>query len=260
MDSVPKKLYHIHGYDSRTTLEHYFSNKEDMIFADDSLKFPMMNLHYVFSRGYIHGKLLMDFSKGSYIHHLYSASNIFKDIILMKFNEKSAMEVHRWLGDRTGAFDWTHTKIAVAELEGKSDQSHTIELNLKASIRQIVMCSLEKENLTDPLVLPLSDCIISVWLLDLISIDQDDYMKNLKKISNLLKIGGHLILIGALNMTYLTVGAELFHVFKYDESFVKSALSKLGFVIDYCAVQKRKNASDLTDYTHVIFVAAQKMV
>nr|DBA16577.1 TPA: hypothetical protein GDO54_003956 [Pyxicephalus adspersus] len=245
-------------FDSRRNLEHYFSDKEDMVFGEDSLKFPMMNLQYVFSRGFIRGDLLIDLSYSSFIHHLYSASKVFKDIIVMKVTEKCAMEVRRWLGDRTGAFNWTHTTTAIEELEGKSDQIKDKEQNLKTSIRQIVMCSLEKENLTDPLVLPLADCIISAWLLEFISKDQDEYMRNLEKISNLLKIGGHLIIIGALNTTFVLVGAEQFHVFKYDESFVKSALQKSGFNIDYCAVQRRKNVSDLVDYTHFIFITAQK--
>nr|DBA16575.1 TPA: hypothetical protein GDO54_003954 [Pyxicephalus adspersus] len=119
MDSMPKKFYHIHDFDSRRNLEHYFSDKEDMVFGEDSLKFPMMNLQYVFSRGFIRGDLLIDLSYGSIIHHLYSASKVFKDIILMKFTEKCAMEVRRWLGDRTGAFNWTHTTTAIEELEGK---------------------------------------------------------------------------------------------------------------------------------------------
>ncbi|XP_072281434.1 nicotinamide N-methyltransferase-like [Pyxicephalus adspersus] len=257
MDSMPKKFYPIHEFDARRGFDQYFSDEQKLNFIDDSLKFPMMNLHYVFSKGYIHGNLLLDFSKGFYIHHLYSASMIFKDIILMKFNKTCAMEACKWLSDSTGAFDWIHTKTAIAELEEKSVQKPDKELNLKASIKQIVMCSLEKENLTDPLVLPLSDCIISVWLLDIISKDQEEYMRNLEKISNLLNIGGHLIIIGALNMTYFTAG-ECFFACKYDESFVRSALRKFGFVIDYCVVQKRRNVSDLSDYTHVIFITAQK--
>ncbi|XP_018430255.1 PREDICTED: nicotinamide N-methyltransferase-like [Nanorana parkeri] len=258
MDSIPKKLYHIHRFDSRSGLELYLSGKEDMVFGEDFLKFPMMNLHYVFSRGFICGNLLIDFSIGAFIHHLYSASNIFQDMIIMKFNEKCSMEVRRWHGDRTGAFSWTHTKTSVEELEGKSDETQDKELNLKASIKHIVTCNLEEENLAHPLVLPLADCVISAVLLDVISKDEEDYMRNLEKASNLLKIGGHLILFGLLNTTYMTAGADRFHMMKYDESFVRSALSKLGFVIDYCAVQRRRNVSDLVDYSHVIFIAAHK--
>ncbi|XP_018430248.1 PREDICTED: nicotinamide N-methyltransferase-like [Nanorana parkeri] len=258
MDSAQKKFYHIHGLDSRSFLDFYFSDKEDMVFGEDTLKFPMMNLHYVFSTGFIRGNLLIALSHGPFIHHLYSASNIFKDIILLMFSEKCSMELRRWLGDRTGAFDWTHTKTAVEELEGKSDQTQDKELNLKASIKHIVTCNLEEENLAHPMVLPLADCVISGGLLDVVSKDEEDYMRNLEKNSNLLKIGGHLILIGVTNATYMTVGADRIHCLKYDESFVRSALSKLGFVIDYCAVQRKRNVSDLADYSHVYFIAAHK--
>ncbi|XP_018430594.1 PREDICTED: nicotinamide N-methyltransferase-like [Nanorana parkeri] len=259
MDSIPKKLYHIHRFNSRSHLEFYLSGKEDMVFGEDSLKFPMMNLHYVFSRGFICGNLLIDLTMGSVIHHLYSASNIFQDIIIMKFSEKCSMARRSsWQGDRAGAFSWNHTKTSVEELEGKSDQIQDKELNLKASIKHIVTCNLEEENLTHPLVLPLADCVISEGLLDVISKDEEDYMRNLEKVSNLLKIGGHLILFGLLNTTYITAGADRFHMMKYNESFVRSALSRLGFVIDYCAAQRRRNVSDLIDYSHIIFITAHK--
>ncbi|XP_018430593.1 PREDICTED: uncharacterized protein LOC108803256 [Nanorana parkeri] len=190
MDSTQNKFYHIHGLDSRSLLDFYFSDKEDMVFGEDTLRFPMMNLHCVFSRGI--------------------------------------------------------------------DQTQDKELNLKASIKHIVTCNLEEENLAHPLVLPLADCVISAALLDVVSKDEEDYMRNLEKVSNLLRIGGHLILIGLLNTTYMTAGADRFHMMKYDESFVRSALSKLGFVIDYCAVQRRRNVSDLVDYSHIYFITAHK--
>ncbi|PIO15415.1 hypothetical protein AB205_0136470 [Aquarana catesbeiana] len=118
MDSTTHKLYHVHGMDSRSHLDLYFSNKEDMVFAEDSLKFPMAMLHYQLSTGRVEGTFLIDISIGSFIHHLYSISKFFKKIVLLKFQEKCIMEMNRWLHDRTGAYDWSHTSSAAAELEG----------------------------------------------------------------------------------------------------------------------------------------------
>ncbi|KAM5163667.1 indolethylamine N-methyltransferase-like [Mantella aurantiaca] len=258
MDSKSHKFYHIHGMDSRDLSDVYFSGKEDMIFRDDSLIFPMMNLHYQFSSGRVAGKTLIDISPGSFIHHLYSASNSFQDIIILKSNEKCIMELSRWLHDRTGAYDWTHTSAAAADLEGNRDQHLEKESRLKSSIKQILKCDFEEENITSPVELPLADCVISGWKLDVISKNEDEYMRNLEKILELLKPGRHLLLISSLDTTYITVGGERFHVFTHDESFVKKALSKLGLVIDYCAVQRRRNVSDLIDYKAVMFTVAIK--
>ncbi|KAM5163579.1 indolethylamine N-methyltransferase-like [Mantella aurantiaca] len=258
MDSKSYKLYHIHGMDSRDHSDLYYSDKEDMVFGDDSLKFPMMNLHYQFNSGRVTGKTLIDISVGSFIHHLYSASNSFQEIVVLKSIEKCIMELSRWLHDRTGAYDWTHTSAAAAELEGNRDQLEEKESRLKSSIKQILKCDFEEENITSPVELPLADCVLCIWILDVICKNEDEYMRNLEKILKLLKPGGKLLLFALLDGTYFTAGGELLHMFTHDDAFVKKALSKLGLVIDYCAVQRRRNVSDLIDYKAVMFTVANK--
>ncbi|XP_040182232.1 indolethylamine N-methyltransferase-like [Rana temporaria] len=258
MDSTSPKLYHQHGMDPRSHLDLYFSKKEGMLFAKDTLKFPMACLHYLLSTGRIKGTFLIDISLGSFIHHLFSASNFFKKIVLLKFQERCIMELNRWLHDRTGAYDWSHTSSVAAELEGTRDQLQEKEMRLRSSIMQILKCDFEQENITSPVLLPLADCIISALILEKISKNEDEYMKNLEKIIKLLKPGGQLIHTGSLDATYWTAGTERFHSFKYNEEFVKNAFGKVGLVIDYCAVQRRSNVSDLTDYKAVIFIVGRK--
>ncbi|KAM5163623.1 indolethylamine N-methyltransferase-like isoform 4-T4 [Mantella aurantiaca] len=258
MDSTTYKFYHVHGMDSRDHSDLYCSGKEDMVFRDDILIFPMANLHYQFSSGRVAGNTLIDISFGSFIHHLYSASNSFKNIVVLKSNEKCIMELSRWLHDRTGAYDWTHTSATAAELEGNRDQHQEKESRLKSSIKQILKCDFEEENITSPVELPLADCVICVWILNTISKNEDEYMRNLEKIIKLLKPGGHLFLISVIDSTYYIVGGERLHAFTHDEDFVKIALSKLGLVIDYCAVQRRCNVSDLTDYKALMFTVTHK--
>ncbi|KAM5163618.1 indolethylamine N-methyltransferase-like isoform 1-T1 [Mantella aurantiaca] len=258
MDYTTHKFCHIHGMDSRDFSDLYCSGKEDMIFGEDTLIFPMKNLHYQFSSGRVKGKFLIDVSNGSFIHHLYSASKCFQKIVVLKSSEKCIMELSRWLHDRTGAYDWTHTSAAAAELEGNRDQHQEKESRLKTSIKQILKCDFEKENITSPVVLPLADCVLCVWILNAISKNEDEYMRNLEKTLKLLKPGGYLLLISSTDATYFNVGGEWFHIFIHDEDFVKNALSKLGLVIDYCAVQRRHNFSDLVDYKAVMFIVAIK--
>ncbi|KAM5164225.1 indolethylamine N-methyltransferase-like [Mantella aurantiaca] len=259
MDSTSHKFYHIHGMDSRDYSDLYCSDKTGKLFREDTLIFPMMNLHYQFSSGRVAGNTLIDISMGSFIYHLYSASSSFQEMILLKTNEKCIMELSRWLHDRTGAYDWTHASANAAELEGNRDQHPEKESRLKSSIKQILKCDFEEENITSPVELPLADCVINVWMLETISKNEDEYMRNLQKILKLLKPGGKLLLFSVLDATYFTAGGKRFHVFKDDEAFVKKALSKLGLVIDYCAVQRRRNISDLAIYTAVMFTVAHKV-
>ncbi|XP_063798042.1 indolethylamine N-methyltransferase-like [Pseudophryne corroboree] len=257
MDSSSHKFYPEHGFDSREHLETYFSNKPDMAFGDDTMKFPMECLHRAFNEGHIKGDLMIDISHGSLVPALYTASRFFKEILVLKCSEQCIMELSKWIDKRTGAFDWSHIFPSVKGTEGNSDQCQDSEL-LKMAITKIMKCNIDKENLTDPEVLPPADCVISGCMLDVISKDQDDYIINFRKFVKLLKPEGYLILFGALNTTYMMIGQDKVHVFKYDENFVKKVLADEGFIIDHCAVQKRTSVSDLTDYGAIIFILAHR--
>ncbi|XP_068099828.1 indolethylamine N-methyltransferase-like [Hyperolius riggenbachi] len=259
MECEAKKFYHKHDeFACRALLETYYSNKQDMEFADDALIFPMMKFHYIFSSGFVKGNVLMDLSMGSVIHHLYSACDVFKEIYILKLNEKCKMETSRWKDSHNGAYDWTHASAHASQLEGKSAQAQDKDQQLKAAIRHIIPCNFDNENITHPEELPLADCVTSITILEAISEDEDGLMRNLEKMSKLLRPGGHLVLMVALNASYFVAGGEKVHLLTVDESLIKNALSKLGFVVDYCAEQKRRNKSTLADHTAIMFITACK--
>ncbi|XP_056398327.1 nicotinamide N-methyltransferase-like [Hyla sarda] len=258
MDSGSRKIYHVHGFDSRQLLEHYFSGNTENGFLEDSLLFPIENLTKIFTDGHIKGDVLIDLSTGSFVHHLHAACEFFKHIIVLKVQDRCILELKRWLDTRTGAFDWGHATKLHVEIEGSSEQLEDKEGKVRSAVQHVMKCDLEKENMTDPIVLPPADCIISAWLLDDISKNKDDFIRYLRKISGLLKPQGHLIFIGSLDMTYFTVGKDKLHVLTYDEDFVRKALVGEGFAIDYCKIKKRTAVSDLTDHKALIFIAAHK--
>ncbi|KAG8546770.1 hypothetical protein GDO81_029853 [Engystomops pustulosus] len=258
MDSCDHKLYHVHGFDSRKLLEDYLSDKPDMVFGDDSLVFPIRNLLKTFKLGHIKGDILLDFSIGSIIHHLYAACEFFNHMIVLKVQDRCMLELKRWVDTRTGAFHWGHAAQLHVDIEGNSDQSQDKDVKVRSALQHVVKCDFEKENITEPIDLPPADCIISAWLLDVISKDQDDYVRYLRKFSKLLKPGGHLLYIGMLEATYIIVGKDKMHVFTYDEDIARKALVGEGFVIDRCEVKERTNVSDLIDYKATIFIAAHK--
>ncbi|XP_068099308.1 indolethylamine N-methyltransferase-like [Hyperolius riggenbachi] len=253
MDCSSYKLYHEHEPDSRTMLETYYSGDHDMTFKDDALMGPTEKLHNTLSMGHMTGEILIDISSGPLVHHLYSACEFFREIILMRTNEKCIMEIMKWHDDRTGAFSWGHVAAHVTNLEGRSDECEAKEMKLKSAITHVVKFDTEKESLTELIGVPQADCIFSYGFLDLVCKDQEDYKRNLRKILNLLKPGGHLILHGALNASYYTVGEHKFHALSYDETFASNALLAEGMTILQCEVTPRKSESHLTDYDGVLF-------
>ncbi|XP_075185247.1 indolethylamine N-methyltransferase-like [Anomaloglossus baeobatrachus] len=258
MDPCPSKFYPEHGFDSRKGLEQYVLDESEMNLGVDLLEFPIKNLTKTFTEGNIKGDVLIDFSVGPIVYHLYAACDFFKHIIILKIRDRCIMELKRWVDSRTGAFDWCRTAKFHVDVEGKSEHFQDIEEKVRSAAQHIVKCDLAKENIIEPMVLPPADCVLTVGLLGMISKDQDEYVSNLGKISRLLKPGGHIILCGVLGTTYYKIGKDKLHVMSYDEDFIKNALVQTGFVIDHVDVQERTSVSDLIDYKQVIFITAHK--
>ncbi|XP_069597171.1 nicotinamide N-methyltransferase-like isoform X2 [Ranitomeya imitator] len=248
MDSSTHKRYHEDNFDSRQHLESYLSDKADMINTEDVLKFPIENLLKRFTEGHVKGDILIDLSVGSVVHHLFAACSFFKHIIVLKMRDQCIIELKKWVDERTGAFDWSHATKLHADVEGNCDQLQDKEGKVQLALQHIVKCNLEKEDIIDPIVLPPADCIISAWLLEIISKDKDDYIRYLRKFLKLLKPGGHIIIISSLEMTYYTVGNTKFHGLNLDEDFVRKALVGEGLIIDCCEVKKRTGVNDYIDY------------
>ncbi|XP_073511549.1 indolethylamine N-methyltransferase-like [Phyllobates terribilis] len=236
----------------------FASGPVDEIGVPEDFLEQLLRTRESFSVGHIQGNILIDLSAGSTIHHLYAACEFFKHIIVLKGNDRCIMELKRWVDERTGAFEWGHAAKHHADLEGKSDQFQDKDVKVRTTLRHVVKCDFEKENIIKPIDLPPADCIIIAWFLEFISKNQDEFLKYLRKISKLLKPGGHLIILGILDATYVTSGKDKFHILKYDEDFARKALVAEGFVIDNCKVKKRTVVSDLTDYQGMLFIAAHK--
>ncbi|XP_075185443.1 nicotinamide N-methyltransferase-like [Anomaloglossus baeobatrachus] len=258
MDPSTYKCYHVDGFDSRQHLENYMSDSPDMISEEDSVIFPIENLIKTFTEGYIKGDVLIDLSLGSIVHHLFAACEFFKHIVVLKMRDRCIMEMKRWVDERTGAFDWRHATILHVDVGENRDLLQDKEGKVRSALQHVLKCDLEKEDIMDPIVLPPADCVLSFVLLDAISKDQDDYMRYLRKFSSLLKPGGHIILIGGLDMTYYSIGKHKFRAFSYDEDFARKALAGEGFSIDRCEVQMRMDWNDHIDYKGMIFIAAHR--
>ncbi|KAM9299267.1 indolethylamine N-methyltransferase-like [Gastrophryne carolinensis] len=256
MESKDLKYYHIHDFTARCLLDTYFCT--DSITGDELLKFPLEKIYQVFEKGHIHGCLLIDMSCGPVIPHLHSPCEYFKQILLLRATDSCIFELRRWLHDRTGAFCWKHATSFVAEKQGKGDLCEHKEMQLKDKICHVLKCDLETENITGPLETPQGDCITTLWFLDAICKNQNDYLRKLRKMLTYLKPGGTLIMLGVLNATYYTNNGERFHAFTYNKEFVCSALVGEKLVIDECEVFPRKVKSDLCDFQAVIFICAHK--
>ncbi|KAM4642126.1 indolethylamine N-methyltransferase-like [Discoglossus pictus] len=258
MDPRPRKMYHEDEFDISQMVHTYHSSKADNIFLEDIVFNCMRQLHKELGSGRIKGDTLIDFTLGPIIYHLFTISEFFEDITVLETNDTCIKELEKWMNMDPDAFDWSHASKYIAELEGNSAGWKKKEETVKQSIKQILKCNFEKENPTDPVVLPKVDCLLTGCALDLISKDQEQYSKNLKKFSRWLKLGGHLILIGVLNASFYMVGEHKIHFTTYNEDVLKKLIVDAGYVIESFEMTESKLCSDVADHEHMVFITALK--
>ncbi|MEE6513193.1 hypothetical protein FKM82_020728, partial [Ascaphus truei] len=115
--------------------------------------------------GCVRGDTLIDISIGPTVYHLLSASDIFKEIIVIEFTEPNIQEFEKWLKKDPGAADWSNAAKAVCELEDNREEWQVKEDKVRRAIKQVVKWDVSKDNPLDPVVLPKVDCVLSLWVL-----------------------------------------------------------------------------------------------
>ncbi|XP_053311288.1 nicotinamide N-methyltransferase-like [Spea bombifrons] len=258
MDSSSHKYYHVHEFEPTHLVDLYFSSKSEDALLEETVFATLKFLLNEKQNSRIEGEALLDFSAGSIVFQLLAIFECFKEITLLEFNDFCIAELEKWRNSHDEAYDWSHASKALMDLEGKSGGWQEKEELLKAKIKQILKCDFTKENPTDPIVLPKVDCIISAWLLDIISPDKEAYIRNFRKLSSLLKPGGRLILFGNINHSFYFIGEHKYNFLSYDEEFLRRTLKDEGYVMESYQANDRKTTSPLVDHEKVVFVNAIK--
>ncbi|XP_075459243.1 nicotinamide N-methyltransferase-like [Ascaphus truei] len=257
MDPSLHKHYHDEEFDPKGLVDTYFCD-ENFPLIDESVGFPLKKLHETFSSGRVRGDTLIDISSGPAVYQLLSASDIFKEIIVIEFSDPSIQELEKWLKNDPETPDWSYAAKALCDLEGNREEWQVKEDKVRRVVKQVVKWDVSKDKPLDPVVLPQVDCVISFWCLHLISKDKEAYRRNLRKFASLLKIGGHLLLFGVLNGTYYMIGEHKFFSLTFDEKFLREALRDAGYVIEHMDVLPSRKGCDLVDGEHLVYVIARK--
>ncbi|XP_068118217.1 nicotinamide N-methyltransferase-like [Hyperolius riggenbachi] len=247
-------------FDPKIYLETYFRLAGDSM-GDDLLHFILKNLAQIFNSGNVKGETLIDIGTGPSIHHLLSACNAFKNIIVSDFTDRNREEFQAWLSNKSTIFDWSPILKHVCQLEGGRIPWAEKEDSLRRAVTQVLKCDILKSNPTDPVELGQADCVLSCLCLESVCKDEEDYIAALNNISTLLKPGGHLVLAGALGNTFYTVGAVRFSALPVTDDFIKQSLIAIGYdIISVELFQKPEGCvEDIADFTaHYVLLARKR--
>ncbi|XP_069832450.1 indolethylamine N-methyltransferase-like [Dendropsophus ebraccatus] len=261
MDPCLNLYYPNHEVNARILLLDYYSQHVPYSIFKETTMNMMKCFYKVFNSGLISGETLIDISVGPIIVHLLSLSEFFEEISILEVSDSSIRELELWRSKDPDAFHWTHTSKLLMELKGISrDGWEDAEEMLRRKVKRVVKCDFSKNNPTNPFALPRADCVTCIWGLEMLSRDHDEFRINLRKLSNLIKLGGHLLVYADINASYFMVGDCKYHLLNLDDGFLRQTLIDEGFAIVHYENLEREACTDRLDHVLKAFVVARKVM
>ncbi|XP_066461816.1 indolethylamine N-methyltransferase-like [Eleutherodactylus coqui] len=207
----------------------------------------------------VKGKRMLASSVGGIIYPLFSASKYFKEIYVIEFTDASVKHFNQWVENGDEATDWSFAAKFLSQLEGNEDGWEEKEEQTRTAVKEVFKYDLLDSNSTKLVAIPEVDCFLTVFLFNVICKTKEDFKNNLKIFTSSLKIGGHMVLILALDMTCYRVGDHKFSTLTVNEKFVKKVLTSTGFVIVKEVIMPTSKENDLVDYKNMVCMVAQKV-
>ncbi|XP_072312255.1 phenylethanolamine N-methyltransferase [Eucyclogobius newberryi] len=242
----------------------YVPPRADFDRKDSIVPWKLACLHRAFTEGDVGGDVLIDVGTGPTLYQVLSGCEVFNKVILTDFLEVNRQELKKWLQGEGGSLDWTPYIQYVCKLEGRSPSAWKEKAaRLREVVSDVLPIDVHRAQPMAPDALPSqgADCLVSCFCLESVSPDMDTFTKALGHISKLLRPGGHLLLIGALQESYYFGGPGVkIPVVPLNEAQVCASLQEQGYSLIrlevYTLPQDMKVGVD--DVCGVFFVKAKK--
>ncbi|KAG8429382.1 hypothetical protein GDO86_014279 [Hymenochirus boettgeri] len=240
----------------------YVPPRADFSSEDSVVQWKLRCLADACAKGEIGGHTLVDIGSGPTVYQLLSAFELFDEVVMSDYLEVNRAELRKWLTDQPGAFDWTPYIKHVCMLEGKGEAWQEKQKRLRERVKKVLPVNIHQPNPLGKEIRSGSvDALVSSFCLEACSPNMEALEKALGHITNLLKPGGHLLLIGALEESYYLAGEARINVVPVTEEMVRNALSDSGYTIKdfqtYIMPSTMKVGVD--DVNGIFFAWAQKM-
>nr|XP_025715165.1 phenylethanolamine N-methyltransferase [Callorhinus ursinus] len=211
----------------------YAPPRGDLSSPDGVGPWKLRCLAQTFATGEVSGHSLIDIGSGPTIYQLLSACTHFEDITLTDFLEVNRQELGLWLREEPGAFDWSTYSQHVCLIEGKGESWQEKERQLRAKVKRVLPIDVHQpQPLGAGSLAPLpADALVSTFCLEAVSPDLPSFQRALDHITTLLRPGGHLVLIGALEESWYLAGEARLVVVPVCKEEVMAALVRSGYEV-----------------------------
>ncbi|KAM6951462.1 phenylethanolamine N-methyltransferase [Aplochiton taeniatus] len=236
-DGIAAMAASYQGFDPAAYLQYnYTAPRADFERVDSIVPWKLACLHRAFTEGDVGGDLLVDVGSGPTLYQVLSGCEVFGRLILTDFLEVNRQELRNWLQEQgSGALDWTPYLKHVCKLEGRRSSAWTEKAaRLRSVVSDVLPVDVHLSQPLGPGAVPPAgaDCLVSCFCLESVSPDMAAFNRALEHIGGLLRPGGHLLLIGALEESYYMGGpGAKIPVVPLDEAQVCASLRASGYTL-----------------------------
>ncbi|XP_035218687.1 nicotinamide N-methyltransferase-like isoform X2 [Stegodyphus dumicola] len=242
MDKVIKENY----VSNLKSLE--YCRKLNKMMKDDptNFHFYLTFLHEVFSSGLCKGRKLFEIGSGPTIYNVTLASAYFSNIVLSDLVPDNCEEIRRWLNEQS-SLDWSQFFDFISQLEGHTGDKLTSRQELESRTRKAVKCVLEFDLLCDfetqlsvldsEEVKPPYDTVSAICCLEGICPDFEAFVDSLRKINEILRPGGTLVVCSYTNRSVWCLDDKSFNYLHLTLEEVLDAMNRANFRLKYLTVR-----------------------
>ena len=180
---------------------------------------------------------ILEYSGGPSLLKMISVVPKASKIIFSDFLEQNRHEVKIWLDNEPGAFDWKPAIKHCLKLEGGCGDVKDIrkrESMLQDKIKAVIHCDLASENIIEEGFRGPYDVVNCDGVLDAICKTKEQFIEGVKKLSTLLKKGGHLIVTTDDSDSYGFSDVEFITPIDINQSILEEAFLAAGFIDVSC--------------------------
>lgn len=209
---------------------------------------------------------LLDFSAGAVICNYISAAPHVAEIVHSAYTDDERREIELWMRNGEGAHDWNaYIKYAVNSIEGlEGDTAWKERVELLRMKMKVVSC-----NIYDDLPVSLTEdesrfsIICTSLALEAACKTIEDFKTGIKKLVNLLRVGGYIAILLVEDETYYVVGSNKWAVLPVSLTQLEEAVKEAGCIVlmserDPSPIRDIENPT-LSDERACVFLAAYKI-
>uniref|UniRef100_A0A915K682 Uncharacterized protein n=1 Tax=Romanomermis culicivorax TaxID=13658 RepID=A0A915K682_ROMCU len=181
---------------------------------------------------------MVDIGSGPAIYMALGLRRKVDEIFLSDFAQQNLQQLNMWWKNSGQCcFDWAPIVKAIAELEGLAvDEWSLLEQEARSKVRRILFCDVFRDNVLENFQHtnngPNFDILSSIFCLEYASENLDQFQRALANICKLIKKGGYLILGGAYEENFYTIGEKKFACHFLTENQLFDSLRMVGIRVD----------------------------